>query len=258
MKKVTRQVRDEIASLHACGNTVEEIMRQLEISRSFVFAEMQRRGLIGRPAQERLRKDAIRLYSNGLKIKEVAVLLNSSNGTIGRIVASEKIGRSRVGMSNPGVAKARRKSVIVDGFKLCTKCGEKKFPEQFPPSTISLDGRRPHCNVCHNREATEWRCRTPAGKAYSSRKNKERVTAIKLATPSWVDLSVVELIYLEARRLTRATGEAYTVDHIVPLVGTVVDELGERPVCGLHVPKNLRVMTRDQNARKGNKLKEQS
>lgn len=256
MKVVSRKIRDDIASLHACGHTVDEIMQQLELSRSFVFAELRRRCLIGRPAQQRLKEDAVRLYGNGLKIKEVAVLLNSTNGTIGRIIATAGVGRSKLGMPNPGVAKARRKSVTVDGLKLCTRCHAWKNPVEFPPSSASLDGRRPNCNACHNKESTEWRSTTPAGRAYSARKAVERREAIKRATPSWVDLTAIDEIYLEARRFTRTLGEPYTVDHVIPLIGIVDDELGERPVSGLHVPKNLRVIPRTLNARKGNKHKE--
>ena len=53
-------------------------------------------------------------------------------------------------------------------------------------------------------------------------------------------------LYVQARRLTKITGERYVVDHIVPLRG---DE-----VCGLHVPWNLRVITQEENLKKSNKL----
>lgn len=256
MKRVSRAVRDDIAALHACGHSIEEIMQQTELSRSFVYAEMKRRELVGAAAARQREIDAVRLYSEGLKIKEVAVLLRSSNGTIGRIIAKAGIGRSRIGVANPRVARARRVSVIKDGLKFCTKCFGWKVPSEFPPSKNSLDGYRPRCNSCHNRESLEWRCNTPAGRAYAAGQRKEREAALKQATPKWVDLTVIEMIYLEARRLSRVMIEHYTVDHIVPIRGVVIDELGERPVCGLHVPANLRVMSRTLNARKGNKLKE--
>lgn len=254
MKKVTLEIREQIATLHSAGTKVDEIMQQLNLSRSFVFAELQRRGLIAASKQHVFKDEALRLYTDGLTIQEVADKLGSSNGTIGRIVATAEIGRPKAGRPNPGVAAARRKSITVDGLKLCTVCEEYKPPEQFPPSKVSLDGRRPQCNVCHNRIANDWRVNTPAGQAYSSKKAKERYENVKCATPPWADITAIEMVYLEARRLTRATSEAYTVDHIVPLVGTVVDELGERPVCGLHVAANLRVMSRTLNARKSNRL----
>lgn len=71
----------------------------------------------------------------------------------------------------------------------------------------------------------------------------------KNATPPWITaeqkLSIRQL-YLHAMELTRATGERYVVDHIIPLINP--------EVCGLHVPWNLRVITQEENLKKSNKL----
>jgi len=64
------------------------------------------------------------------------------------------------------------------------------------------------------------------------------------ATPVWSDLRTVKEFYVEAKRLTRATGELHVVDHIVPKISPFV--------CGLHVPANLRVIHWRENTAKAN------
>lgn len=69
------------------------------------------------------------------------------------------------------------------------------------------------------------------------------------ATPPWLtkrQKSEIRQLYQIAITMTQTTGEQYVVDHIVPLRSDTV--------CGLHVPWNLRVITRDENLKKSNKL----
>ena len=54
--------------------------------------------------------------------------------------------------------------------------------------------------------------------------------------------------YIESVRLSKETNIPHQVDHIIPLQGETVS--------GLHVPWNLRVITREENYKKGNKLLE--
>jgi 5-methylcytosine-specific restriction endonuclease McrA len=79
--------------------------------------------------------------------------------------------------------------------------------------------------------------------------NKVRRRKHRDATPPWLSRkqkSEIRQLYQIAMTMTQTTGEQYVVDHIVPL--------RSEEVCGLHVPWNLRVVTREENLRKSNKL----
>jgi len=78
---------------------------------------------------------------------------------------------------------------------------------------------------------------------------KERRRKHRLATPKWITpkhKADMRALYQIAITMSRTTGEPYVVDHIYPLRSEVV--------CGLHVPWNLRVITRAENLRKSNSL----
>jgi hypothetical protein len=80
----------------------------------------------------------------------------------------------------------------------------------------------------------------------------QRRRRMRQATPPWTTLEHKRQIrekYLLALAMTKETGVPYVVDHIIPLHG--------EEVCGLHVPWNLQVMTREDNLRKSNKLIEE-
>jgi hypothetical protein len=67
----------------------------------------------------------------------------------------------------------------------------------------------------------------------------KRWTAKLHATPKWANLEDIKLKY-------EFCPYGLVVDHIVPLQG--------KRVCGLHVPWNLQYLTKEDNARKYNKL----
>lgn len=67
--------------------------------------------------------------------------------------------------------------------------------------------------------------------------------------PVWLnkeDRSKIRQIYFEARRLSNETGIKHAVDHIIPLNG--------KSVCGLHVPWNLQILTKQENSSKRNRI----
>lgn len=78
---------------------------------------------------------------------------------------------------------------------------------------------------------------------------KARRRKHRQATPPWLSRrqkTEIRQIYETAITMTKITNEQYVVDHIVPLRSDAV--------CGLHVPWNLRVITRTDNLTKSNKL----
>lgn len=69
----------------------------------------------------------------------------------------------------------------------------------------------------------------------------------KQALPKWLNedqMREIDSFYAHARDCELVSGQAYHVDHIVPLKG--------ENVCGLHVPWNLQVLPADVNLSKHN------
>lgn len=72
---------------------------------------------------------------------------------------------------------------------------------------------------------------------------------ISNATPKWLtqeQLDYMKYLRKLASNLSKETGIPHEVDHIHPVRG--------KNFCGLHVPWNLRIITRQENMAKGNKL----
>lgn len=74
---------------------------------------------------------------------------------------------------------------------------------------------------------------------------KSYCMAAFLSVPPWVKRRDFAPLYAEARRLTKVTGKAHVVDHIVPL--------NHPYVCGLTVPWNMAVVPKHVNDHKRNK-----
>ena len=115
----------------------------------------------------------------------------------------------------------------------------------------------------HKQRAANYRVKNPekVRESYlsSMRKRKPQKAAAEMArqakkiqaTPPWLtkeDLNQIDAIYVCAKETTNLAGFDCSVDHIVPLRG--------KDICGLHVPWNLRVVSRSYNSKKHNNLDE--
>lgn len=63
------------------------------------------------------------------------------------------------------------------------------------------------------------------------------------AQPLWADVERIRAVYA-CNRAMRAAGNDTEVDHVIPLTHPLV--------CGLHVPSNLQILPRRDNAAKSN------
>lgn len=106
------------------------------------------------------------------------------------------------------------------------------------------DYRKENKDLCASR-IKDWELRNQDRvRAKGSRRRAAKANA----QPAWLTDEQKEQIvafYSHARDCELVSGQAYHVDHIVPLQG--------KGVCGLHVPWNLQVLPSDLNLSKSNK-----
>ena len=92
----------------------------------------------------------------------------------------------------------------------------------------------------HSIATNLWRKQNPG---YYRQYTALRTRMVKQAQPKWLSeldfLVIAELYDLAAKRNLE-------VDHIIPIK--------HKLVCGLHVPQNLQLLSRSENARKSNKF----
>ena len=85
------------------------------------------------------------------------------------------------------------------------------------------------------------------------KRHKQAMRRAGKAAPDWLSdkqLAEIKAFYEIAYQMEKLTGVRHEVDHIEQLKGKC-PRTGIRKVCGLHVPWNLRVITRFMNMRRG-------
>lgn len=146
-------------------------------------------------------------------------------------------------------------------MKRCTRCGEHKPTTEFAIRAASKDGFTPACKTCINndKQIAYWvksgerenhiaralknkRERFARDPAYKKAFNLRCSTRRRTTLLKWVPIMAFYDLCSQALEL----GPEYVLDHIVPL--------NHPQVCGLHVPWNMRVVTREENTLKGNEF----
>lgn len=149
----------------------------------------------------------------------------------------------------------------------CTLCNKKKQLKEFYLRKTGTVGeyKCKHCLSYKRKEKyyTEYEkvreCNRKAVSKYQKNnpdKNCDKTARYnakkKSAYPKWLkdsDISKIKSIYKMCRNISKKTGIPHQVDHIVPITSKLV--------CGLHVPWNLRIITKEENIKKGNTLIEE-
>lgn len=163
-------------------------------------------------------------------------------------------------------------------MKKCTKCNKIKPLTEFNKMAKAPGGLNYWCRDCYKQlnsdrydrdkdkivsRVKKWQKEHPDKerdtlrssawqKANPAKQNAivaKRNAAKLQRTPKWLSKrQFVEILrfYEKARELTEINKESYEVDHIIPLQG--------RNVSGLHVPWNLKILTKSENCFKSNKF----
>lgn len=144
-------------------------------------------------------------------------------------------------------------------IKLCSRCGTEAPRHAFPRRALSADGYAAACKQCINKAKQTKYWATPEERQAASIRATE-VKAARFAVepayrrafhlwgttkrrtkiPPWV--KITDFVPICAKAIW--AGPGFVLDHIIPVVSD--------KVCGLHVPSNLRLITRGDNTKKGN------
>ena len=152
-------------------------------------------------------------------------------------------------------------------MRKCTKCKKIKALDRFSKKIDGKLGKKSHCKDCvkvYERSRKDLKSKYDAERYknkkdyikkvcrdyYNNNKEKYRNYEIERKRLTNTDLSrkykiEIQEIYKKCKQMNKMS-IIYHVDHIIPLKG--------KNVCGLHVPWNLRIITKEENLKKSNKV----
>lgn len=127
--------------------------------------------------------------------------------------------------------------------RLLSASNRKNNPVKTQASSKASRAKRPEATraYANNYYRENSEILKPRGAAQTMKHNAAKVAGM----PTWASKAAIQLVYVEAARLTASTGVLHQVDHIVPIVS--------KTVCGFHVENNLQILTKTENIKKGNR-----
>ena len=156
-----------------------------------------------------------------------------------------------MGSKYSGIVRCDCCGQVIQTKKACTCCLIAKPLDAFTLDSSGRLGRRGMCKECQSirdksdpkkkKYRREWHEKHPG---YSAAKTMAKYCKNLNRMPAWSSVDSTLPFYAKAAALTKETGKAHSVDHIIPLNG--------ENISGLHVAENLQVMLLSDNIRKGN------
>lgn len=196
-------------------------------------------------------EQALRLRADGLSCKAIGNVLDISHSTVHRWLSPEAskkhqdYNRKHALQYYHDNAEEER-----ERMKEYYWANKDAFHERYKRNYAkSSEARKEYSRRYRAKNAEKIRLQNQANKWQVIARTAMRRARKKSATPCWLSVEhkkQIAKLYEEASRLTSETGVKHEVDHVHPLK--------HADLCGLHVPWNLRVITKTENCKKLNRF----